>query len=151
MQGDGFHDLVTDGLEWIQAGHGVLHDHGDLPAAHPQPVLFGLQAGKAQRLAAGHAVVVDSALGDGTVGVQQTHEALGEHTFAGAALAHDGEHFALIQVEVDAADGVQHLAAQVELDVDIFCGENELVMFHDDPLLTADDSSGRRRLRRRCR
>ena len=31
--------------------------------------------------------------------------------------------------------GVQHFSTQVELDVDIFCGENELVVFHDIPSL----------------
>ena len=135
MQGDGFHDLCPDGLERVQAGHGVLHDHGNLPAAYPQPVLFSSEVRKAQRLAVRHAVVIDGAPGDGAVGVQKAHEALGEHALAGAAFAHDGEHLALVQIKVDAPDGVQHFSTQIELDVDIFCGENERVMFHDVPSL----------------
>ena len=41
----------------------------------------------------------------------------------------------LIEVKIDATDGVQHFSTQVELDVDIFCGANELVVFHDIPSL----------------
>ena len=39
-----------------------------------------------------------------------------------------GKHLSLIEVKIDATDGVQHFSTQVELDVDIFCGENELVV-----------------------
>ena len=120
MQGNGFHDLCPDGLQRVQAGHGVLHDHGDLSAAHPQPVLFGSEVRKAQRLAVRHAVVINGAAGNGAVGIQQAHEALGKNALAGAALAYDGKHLALIEVKIDATDGVQHFSTQVELDVDIF-------------------------------
>ena len=135
MQGHGFHDLVADGFERVQAGHGVLHDHGDLAAPHPQPVLLGLQVRKAQRFAVRHAVVINGAAGDGTVGIQQAHEAFGKNALTRAALAHDGQHFALVQIKVDAPDGVQHFSTQIESDADIFCGENELVVFHDIPSL----------------
>ena len=40
MELHGLHDLVADGLQGVQAGHGVLHDHGDLVAADFQPVLL---------------------------------------------------------------------------------------------------------------
>ena len=135
MQGNGFHDLCPDGLQRVQAGHGVLHDHGDLAATYPQPVLFGSEVRKAQRLAVRHAVVINGAAGNGAVGIQQAHEALGKNALAGAALAYDGKHLSLIEVKIDATDGVQHFSTQVELDVDIFCGENELVVFHDIPSL----------------
>ena len=40
MQLHSLHDLIADGLQRVQAGHGVLHDHGDLMAADAEPVLF---------------------------------------------------------------------------------------------------------------
>ena len=30
----GLHDLVADGLQGVQAGHGVLHDHGAFSLTH---------------------------------------------------------------------------------------------------------------------
>ena len=119
MQLHGFHDLVADGLQWVQAGHGVLHDHGDLVAAHPEPVLFLFQVGQADGLSVVGTEVVDGAAGNGTVGVQQAHEALGEHALARTGLAHDGEDLAVVDVQVDAADGVERFSTQVELDVQI--------------------------------
>lgn len=38
--GDSLADLIADGFQRIQAGHGVLEHHGDLPAADLQPILF---------------------------------------------------------------------------------------------------------------
>ena len=119
MELHGLHDLVADGLQRVQAGHGVLHDHGDLMAADAEPVLFLFQVGQADGLAVVGTEVVDGAGGDGAVGVQQAHEALGEDALARTGLAHDGEDFAVVDVEVDAPDGVEHFSTQVELDVQI--------------------------------
>ena len=47
--------------------------------------------------------------------------------------------------EVDAADGMQHLAAQVEFDVEVLYRKDELIFFHLLSLLTAGDSSGQQR------
>ena len=144
-------DLVADGLEGVQAGHGVLHDHGDLVPAHPQPVLFLFQAGQADGLAVVGPKVINGALGDGAVCVQQAHEGLGEHALARAAFAHDGQHFALLDVQVDAADGVQDPAPEVEADVDVPGREDGGCVFHLAASFTAYGSWGRRRPRRRCR
>ena len=38
--------LRADGLERIEAGHGVLQDHADLLAAHAEPVLLLFELGK---------------------------------------------------------------------------------------------------------
>ena len=119
MELHGLHDLVADGLQGVQAGHGVLHDHGDLVAAHPEPVLFLFQVGQADGLSVVSTEVVDGAAGNGAVGVQQAHEALGEHALARTGLAHDGEDLAVVDVQVDAADGVERFSTQVELDVQI--------------------------------
>ena len=40
VQQDGLFNLRPDGFQRVQAGHGVLHHHGDFPAADGQPVLF---------------------------------------------------------------------------------------------------------------
>ena len=131
-------DLVPDGFQGVEAGHGVLHDHGDLVAPDLEPVLFLFQGRQPDRLAVVGAEIVDGALGDGAVGVQQAHEGLGEHRFARAALAHDGQHFALADVQVNAPDGVEHPAPEVEADVEVPGRENGGLVFHNQispPLL----------------
>ena len=89
---DALLDLLADFLQRVQAGHRVLHDHGDLLAAHAQPVLLG---------ELGHvaAFVHDGAAGDLTVDIQHTHEGLGEYGLARAGLAHDGQRLAVIKVQ----------------------------------------------------
>ena len=152
MQLHGLHDLVADGLQGIEAGHGVLHDHGDLVAAHLEPVFFFGQLGEADGLAVVGTVVINGAAGNGAVGVQQAHERFGEHALAGAGLAHDGEDFAVVDVQVDAADGMEDFSTEVEFDVEIFDREDQLIFLHRLSLLfIAGGSSGRQRPRRRCR
>ena len=150
VQVHGFQDLLADGLEGVQAGHGVLHDHGDLASPHCQPVLFLFETGQPDGPAG--AVVVDGALGDGAVGVQQAHEGLGEHRLARAALPHDGQHLAGEDIQVDAPDGVEHAAPQIEADVHVAGGEDGCCAVQKRAAsFTANDSWGRRRPRRRCR
>ena len=114
---DALLDLLADLLQRVQAGHRVLHDHGDLFTADAKPVLFG---------ELGHiaAFVQDGAAGDGTVGIQHTHKGLGEHGLAGAGLADDGEGLAFIQVQRALADGVQFAAAQAKSDLHVFGRDN---------------------------
>ncbi len=38
---DAFGDLLADGLDWVERGHGVLEDHGHLVAAHRPQLLEG--------------------------------------------------------------------------------------------------------------
>ena len=42
--------------------------------------------------------VINGAAGNGAVGIQQAHEALGKNALAGAALAYDGKHLSLIHI-----------------------------------------------------
>ena len=149
VQLDGLHDLVPHRLEGVEAGHGVLHDHGDLPPAHLEPVLFPAQVGQAQRRRT--PVVVDGAVGDGAVCVQQAHERLGKDRLARAALPHDGQHLAGVDVEVDAPYGAQDPPPQVEADVYVAGRKDRRCIFHPEGLLTAYGSWGRPRPRRRCR
>ena len=104
---------------------------------------------KVQRGAAGGGVVIDAAAGDAAVRVQKAHKAFGEHAFAGAALAHKGQHFAPVKVQVYLPDGMQGAPAQPEPDLQPAHREDG-VLGHKF-LLIADGSWGRRRPRRRCR
>ena len=52
------------------------------------------------RLAVRHAVVINGAAGNGAVGIQQAHEALGKNALAGAALAYDGKHLCLLYTSI---------------------------------------------------
>ena len=119
---DALLDLLADFLQRVQAGHRVLHDHGDLLAAHAQPVLLG---------ELGHvaAFVHDGAAGDLTVDIQHTHEGLGEYGLARAGLAHDGQRLAVIKVQRALADRVQLLAAQAKGDLHVF-GRDDRLSIH---------------------
>ena len=112
-------DLLADLLQRVQAGHRVLHDHGDLFAADTQPILLG---------ELGHiaAFIHDGAAGDHTVGIQHTHKGLGEYGLARAGLAHNGKGLAFVQVQRALADGVQLAAAQAKSDLHVFGRDNRL-------------------------
>ena len=116
---DALLNLLADLLQRVQAGHRVLHDHGDLLAAHAQPILFG---------ELGHVAALeqDGAAGDGTVGVQHAHEGLGEYGLARTGLAHDGKGLAVVQIQRALADGVQLASAQTKSDLHVFGRDNRL-------------------------
>ena len=137
-------DLSADGLEGVEGGHGVLEDHGDLPAPDGEPLLFRGVSG--QVLSA----VEDVPPGDIAVLVQQAHEGLGEHALARAGLPHDGQGFPPVHVQGHAADGVEGAAPEVKLHVQVLDGQDD-VCFCQGPGLLTRDFWGRRRRRRRCR
>ena len=112
-------DLLADLLQRVQAGHRILHDHGDLLAADTQPILLS---------ELGHIAAFkhDGAAGDLTVGIQHNHKGLGEYGLARAGLAHDGKGLAFVQVQRALADGVQLAAAQAESDLHVFGRDNRL-------------------------
>ena len=112
-------DLLADLLQRVQAGHRVLHDHGDLLAADTQPILLG---------ELGHIAAFkhDGAAGDLTVGIQHTHKVLGEYGLARAGLAHDGKGLAFVQVQRALADGVQLASPQTKSDLHVFGRDNRL-------------------------
>ena len=142
---DGLRDLPADGLERIQAGHGVLHHHGDAPAANLLPFLFGFQLGQVLSLKENAAAV------DIAVLIQQPHKGLVQHALAGAGLAHHRQRLALIQIKGHASDGVERFPAQGELHVQVPHREDDIaVLFHMCILLT-DGSWDRPRPQRRCR
>ena len=138
-------DLLADLLQRVQAGHGVLHDHGDLFAADAQPVFLG---------ELGHvtALVHDGTAGDLTVDIQHTDEGLGENGLARAGLAHDGKGLAVVQVQRALADRVQLFAAQAKGDLHVFGRDNRLSIHVCDSLshLIKRDCAGRLHPRTRC-
>ena len=127
VEGKGLLDLLADGLQGVERGHGVLEDHGDALAADGDPFLFLLELGEI------HPAVFDGAVVDPAVIVQKAHEGLRKNRLAGAGLAHDGEALTLIKIQADAPDGGEDLAAEVELDHQILDAENYIVKIsHDD-------------------
>ena len=144
VQGKGLFDLLANGLQGVQGGHGILKHHGDALAADLDPLFFLFELGQI------HAAVFNGAVIDPAVVVQQTHEVFTENGLAGAGLTHDGQAFALVQVHTDAADGRQHLAAQVELDHKVFDAQNNFsILVHTLPPVICG-CAGRMRQQRRC-
>ena len=90
VQFHAFLDLVSDGLQGVQAGHGVLEYHGDFLAPDGEPFFFG---GIFRKVLA---VVQDAAAVDPAVLIHEAHEGFGQHRFAAAAFAYDGQGFALV-------------------------------------------------------
>ena len=85
----------------------------------------------------------DAALGDEAVGIEHAGKGLGQHGLARAGLADDGEGLVFIHVQRDVADRREDTAADVELDLHIFQGEQYLSIFHS-ALLTCVFSGQRR-------
>ena len=115
MQFDRFTDLQSDLFQGVQAGHGVLCHHGNLLAADLLPFPFGLELGQVKP------VVHDGAVCDLSVLVEHAHKELGEHALAGTGLTHNREGLPFIEVQGAAADSLQLLAAERELDLNILC------------------------------
>ena len=95
MQQDDLDDLVADGVHRVQARHRVLKDDRNLIAADLAEFLLGhlvdLVAVEPHRTA------------DQTAGVGgQTHDGVGRDRFAGAGLADNAQHIALIHAEGNA-------------------------------------------------
>ena len=96
--GEDLHDL----LAWVEGGIGVLEDHLHLPAdgAH----LLGLEAGDVTPVKRDLARLWLDELDDRTC----------RGGFAASGLAHQAEHLALLHVETDVVDRVDHLILQRE-------------------------------------
>ena len=126
----GLLDLCPDGLQGVEGGHGVLEDHGDLPAPDLQPVLVVPVPGQVL------AVIQDGAAVDEAVCVQQAHEGLDEHGLPRAGLPHDGQALPLVHVQGHAPDGVEGLPPEGELHVQVPDGEDDVVFHRFPPYLT---------------
>ncbi len=132
MEAQGLLNLCADGLEGVQAGHRVLQNHSDFAPADGQPFFLRGKAGQV------FSVVPDAAVIHPAVDVVEAHKGLGQHALTGAAFPHDGQGFPLVQLQGNVPDGVQHLAAQVKLDIQMLHPKNGmLILFLHEHFLPA--------------
>ncbi|MNL06292.1 hypothetical protein D3C87_1269250 [compost metagenome] len=111
VQAQHFFDLETDGVARVQRGHRVLEDHrqvfaDDLPTLTVAQLEHVL-AVKAERVGGDDAGMLD-----------QAHQRHHGHGLAGTGFANDGQHFALVHLQVEAIDhwrGVFVAEANVEI------------------------------------
>ena len=138
-------DLPADGLERVEAGHGVLEHHGDLPPADALPFGIGVQSGQVP------AAIEDLPALDEAVLVVEAHEGLDQNALARAGFPDDGQALPPHHVQRDAPDGVEHLAAEGEFEMEIPDGKEDfaLLSFHGDTSFT-HGFWGRQRRQRRC-
>ncbi|MNF98742.1 hypothetical protein D3C84_816130 [compost metagenome] len=111
VQAQHFFDLEAHGVAWVQRGHRVLEDHGQVFADNLSTLaivqLEHVLAVKAERVGGNDAGVLD-----------QAHQRHHGHGLAGTGLANDGQHFALVHFQVEAVDhgrGVLVAEANVEI------------------------------------
>ena len=117
-------DLMTDLHGGVQGSHGVLKDHGGVPAPIALPLLLAVIEDVlpvAEDLAAGLA----ASAGD----LRQAHEGAGRHGFAAAGFSHQRHALALIHVEADAPHCLHHATAGGEVDAEV----TDVVLMHDLP------------------
>ena len=120
--------LLADGIDGVQAGHGVLEDHADLCSAE-LPFFF---------LAHGQNVLTfegDGAFHHPPGRLEQAHNGIGLHALAGARLAHDAHDLSVVQLIGNAVDRL-HLAHRGEEgDMEAVYLQQWLFFFHDDASL----------------
>ena len=102
VQQDGFHQLLSDRIGRVEAGHGILEYDGDLVAAD---IFHDLFVGADQLLS----VILDGAGDDLSGGCQDLHDRVGRHRFAGAGFAHDPQDLSAFEIERNAVH-CAHLA-----------------------------------------
>ena len=116
-------NLVTHGMGGVQAGHGVLEDHGDLLA--PERQHFRLREG--QQL---FPVIPDGAAHHFAHPLrQQPEDGQGQGGLAGAGLPHKAPGLAPDQVQVEMVHRVYHRVVRVVLDGQIGYFK-QIVFFH---------------------
>lgn len=104
VEGKGFEELLADGEDGVEAGHGLLKDHGDAASAE---ALEGRRRG-VERVDDGAVDGIsegDGATGDGGTGGEEPEDRKGGEAFARAGFADDGEALAWGDGERDIADG----------------------------------------------
>jgi hypothetical protein len=97
VSADRLGDLLADGEDGVEGGHGLLKDHGDFAAAEAAD---GFRR-EGEEVAA---VVVDGA-GDGSGGIEESEDGEGGNGFAGAGFTDEAEGFSGGDGEGEGADG----------------------------------------------
>ena len=114
---DGLDQLVADPVQRIEAGERVLEDHAD-PLAPDPAHLFRRQIVDPQ------ARQIDLAAGDAAGRIDQADHREPGDGFSGAGFADHAQHLALGDVEGNAVDGAQRVAAGDEFHLEVAHGEN---------------------------
>lgn len=98
VAGEDFGDLAADVEDGIEAGDGVLEDHGDAAAAVVAEVVLveGEEVGAAE---------CDGGGGEGGFGGEEAWDGHADGGFAGAGFADDGEELAGLEAKAGAGDG----------------------------------------------
>ena len=135
---DGLAQLAADGKGGVQAGHRILEDDGDPAAAEVLHLLFGVLEDVLP-------LEEHLALGDAAGVRQDAHDRIGRHALAAAALAHDAQHLAGIQVVGDTVDGPDLAGVGIEGGVQVL----DLQDRHFAHIVTSSVSGRKRRADRR--
>ena len=120
---DHLSDLETDGSDRIQGRHGILENRRNLDAANSCPVFFLLQFGQILSM------VHNGTVGDFSVGFQHTGKCFCKYGFSASGFTDNGKRFPFIQVQRNVPDRRQVPVPHAKLDLNIFCGNNNLI-FH---------------------
>ena len=122
----GLGHLLAHTHDGVERGEWILEDHGDFVAADLVEVLFG-------DLHEILAVIDDlTALFDG-VGGEDAEDGARRDRLARTRLTHDGERFALIELEADIADGLDLAVGRPEGDLEVVDLEFDFSVFHISP------------------
>ena len=105
VEPDGFYELVADGVDGAEGGHGLLEDVAYLGAAYRAHLpAAGLQGGQVDHLV-GALAVEYLAVHYASWPAEGHHDGEGGDALAAAALADDAEGLPLVQVEADPVHG----------------------------------------------
>ena len=107
VQEEHFTDLGPDPLQGIEAGHGLLEDHGHVAAVD----LAALRGRDGPEVLA---VEHHTALGHLDVVFEQVLQSQGRHALAAAGLSHDPDDLSLSHVEADAVDDLVLAAVLIQ-------------------------------------
>ena len=111
---EGFHDLVPHGKHRVEAGHGLLENHGNFIAPDLPHPLF-------RQLAEVLPTVEDLPVDDAARGVlDEPENGKGGHRLAAAALPHDGQGLPVPEGEVQAVHRGDHPFLGVKVSLEVF-------------------------------
>ena len=117
MGAHGFHQLIADPVQRIEAGQRVLEDHADPFSPDPAHFFRG-------QMVDPHSGETDLAAGDAAGWIDQANDSKAGDRFSRAGFADHAQHFTLGDVEGNPVNGAQHAAAGDELHLKVAHGEN---------------------------
>ena len=127
-----FHYLLADSHGGVKACHGVLEDHGNLPAVDilPDPllVLFQDVDGLLFSFLVRVGEVDFAGIYDGVL-IENAHGGLHRDGLAGARLADDGCGRAPLELDIHSPDGVDHSGGRLKGNIEVFYRNNIILFF----------------------